>query len=358
MKHLGIAGAAATTALLLGQPASAAGAWTEEPFPAQPADAVLQSAAAGDGEAWSFGVLNREQDPDLHTLAFRRGEQGWEQVPTPDIGRTNAATVVGRDDVWVVGDGKSMHWNGAEWREVPVVAPPEVDTQLFDVSAIDPDDVWTTGLMPELDGEGGRNTVQRWNGDEWAEVPVPQIGGMLYGIGGTEANDIWAVGLKGVGTGDQARTAGAALHWDGRQWQESPSLEVPGWWVSLEDVLAVAPDDVWAVGDRSSDRESYPFVAHWDGTRWSAVETPNEQCRLREITQGPDVLWAIGYAPDGPCVLRHDGTNWQRVPGPSGPQGMGVSTNGGAVLDDGRLMVTGFAGNADVSQPFAATYGG
>lgn len=361
MKYLKFAGTAAAAMLLLTQPASAAGTWTTEPFPAQPHEAIVHSTASGDGVTWTFAVLSDPQKPNLQSLAFRRGAQGWEQVPTADIGRTNAATVVDRDDAWVVGDGKSMHWDGKEWRAIPMVAPPEYDPQLFDVTAFGADEVWAAGIMPRKDWTDGRNTVQRWNGESWAEVPFPAIGGMLHGIGGAAANDLWAVGTKAAGTPEESWNAGAAVHWDGQQWQEHPPLVVPGWNVELHDVHAVAPDDVWAVGVRWSNNEQYPVAAHWNGAEWSAAEMPNEQCRLFRIVPGGNSLRAVGFtgAKAEGCLLQHDGTAWQPVPVPPGPTGTVPRLSGGAVLEDGRLLVTGSAKNTDGStQPFAATYEG
>ncbi|MER7080685.1 hypothetical protein SAMN02982929_06162 [Saccharopolyspora kobensis] len=359
MKHLKIAGTAAAATLLLAQPASAAGVWTEEPLPAQPHAAMMQSTASGGGATWAFAVLNDPQKPDLQSLAFRRGAQGWEQVPTPDIGRTSAATVVDRDDAWVVGDGKSMHWDGHEWQAIPMVAPAEYDPQLFGVVSFGADEVWAAGIMPRKDWTDGRNTVQRWNGESWAEVPFPAIGGMVQGIGGIAANDLWVVGTKGGGTPEESWNAGALVHWDGQRWQEHPPLVVPGWNVEFYDVHAVAPDDVWAVGSRWSENEEYPLAAHWDGAEWSTAEMPNEQCRLDDIASGAGSLFAVGFTANSACVLQNDGTTWRPVPVPTGPTGTVPWLNGAAVLDDGQLLVTGSAERADgLRQPFAATYQG
>ncbi|MER7080682.1 hypothetical protein SAMN02982929_06159 [Saccharopolyspora kobensis] len=356
MQHLGITWAAVMAALLVGQPALSAERWAEVPLPAQPHDAVLQTVVAGEGAAWAFGISDVPQEPGLQTLAFRRDEQGWEQVPAPAIGRTNAAAVISRDDAWVVGDGTSMHWNGAEWRQIPIVAPPDLDTQLLGVTSFGPDDVWAVGIMPGLGEAEGHNTVQRWNGEAWAQAPAPRTG-MTFGIDGTSADDVWVVGTKTIGDEQHSTDVGIAVRWDGRQWREAPPLTLPDQHVQLRGVRAVAPDDVWAVGYRESpaNRIKKPFAAHWDGTGWSAVPTPEENCDLTDLVQTVDGLFAIGSY----CVLRYDGDAWQPVPLPSRLGGKQVALTGGAMLDDGRLLMGGFTGQAGGtrSTPFAATYG-
>ncbi|MDA3647339.1 hypothetical protein LZ318_35860 [Saccharopolyspora indica] len=357
MKRLTIAGAAATTALLLAHPASAAGDWPEEQLPPLPDAGVLHTAAAGGGSAWAFGIT-LDADYQHHSLALHRGQQGWEQVPTPDIGRINAATAIGPDDVWAVGDGTSMRWNGSEWREVPVVARPGDNTQLHDVTAFGPAEVWSAGFVWSGDHSRNSSSVQRWGGQEWSEVALPDLGvrSELFGIGGTSPEDLWVAGSKPTDLGPDGRFGGLLLHWDGERWAEQPLVEIPGVHVELRDVHALAPDDVWAVGYHhpgSTDRS--PVAVHWDGTRWTLAQLPGEPGQLNEVVAGEDGLWAVGYAPDGPYVLRYDGTSWRQVPAPVPSEGEHLTTFGGAVVD-GRLLVVGVEDASANTLPYAATH--
>ncbi|MEV0702599.1 hypothetical protein AB0I53_32405 [Saccharopolyspora sp. NPDC050389] len=140
---------------MLGQPAAAAGSWPEEPLPQLQEQGSLHT-AAGDGPAWSFGIT-LDGSNEHHSLAFRQGREGWEQVQPPDIGRIDGATVVSRDDVWTVGDGKSMHWDGRAWTEVPLAAPPNTYTQYFGTKAFGPDDVRTAGIATENGNDDAGN---------------------------------------------------------------------------------------------------------------------------------------------------------------------------------------------------------
>ncbi|MEV0082772.1 hypothetical protein [Saccharopolyspora sp. NPDC050642] len=361
MKHLAIAGAVGATALLLGQSASAAGTWAEEPIPPQQYQSSLHTAAGGDGVTWSFGIDFDGQE--FRTQAFRRGQQGWEQVPAPNIGRVNTAAVVNRDDVWSVGDGRSMHWNGKQWQEVPLTSPPGTYTQYHGTKVFGAADVWAAGSATEATEAWRRGSIQHWDGKAWNEVPLPLDLGdwwKVSTIDGSSPNDLWAVGSKHVTVDGKGKVAGLILHWDGAQWQEQPQVDVPDWSVSLEDALVLAPDDVWAVGFRDQGTVARrPVALHWDGEQWSPGQVPDELGEIDDVVAGEGMLWAVGYDSNSPYVLRYDGRNWQNVPDPVPPQGRSVVTFSGVVLDDGKLLAVG-AANAgqDDAKPYAAVYAG
>lgn len=100
--------------------------------------------------------------------------------------------------------------------------------------------------------------------------------------------------------------------------------------VGLNDVAAVSPADVWAVGGGWSDIEE-PLIAHWTGTGWRPVEAPsapNLQYSLSAVdaVSARDV-WAVGNgmpspAPDFlpvPVIAHYDGATWSLVPVPAPP---------------------------------------
>lgn len=83
------------------------------------------------------------------------------------------------------------------------------------------------------------------------ENPLPD-GNSFYGVGGTGRDDVWAVGDQGT-----------TLHWDGRRWKRfrAPPPLLFDKTGDLFKVIAVAKDDVWAVGGTRA--------IHWDGTGWA-----------------------------------------------------------------------------------------
>src|SRR5207244_3046506 len=88
--------------------------------------------------------------------------------------------------------------------------------------------------------------IERWDGHAWQIVPSPNPGdyNFLLDVSAVAAGDVWAVGT----TFDVTGTHNLAMHWDGQSWRSvavpSPGLEDN----SLEGMVAIGPDDAWAVG--------------------------------------------------------------------------------------------------------------
>lgn len=302
--------------------------WTVEDVPAD-GRSVLHTAAAGHGTAWAFGI-GVDEHP-FRTLVFRRVDARWHRVGVPSIGRANRAVVVSPDEVWVVGDGTSLHGVGDDWHEVPTA---EANGQLFGLVAFG-STLWAAGSVPH--GHTGSGTVQRWDGARWAGQALPDVAPSwgLAGLGGVAADDLWAVG---GGHGQDGPPL--ALHRTGSGWAVPP-VPLPGDGSGvLRDVLAVASDDVWACGywRPAGDRHRCPLLAHWDGVAWSSVAGPGGPGQLGSVVHVGGRHHGIGYrAAGGPLVVRRDGAGWRDV---SGPAACG-SLHGAVPLPDGGLLVVG-----------------
>lgn len=329
--------------------------WASEQVPAVGQQSMLHTAAASDGTAWAFGISAPDSGP-FRTLVFRRGEQGWQRVAAPGIGRVSRAIAISDADVWAVGDGESLHWDGDHWRHVPTAVLHDARAQLFGLAQFGGTDVWTAGYAPRRDHSGSRGTVQRWDGAAWTDVPVPAVapGWSLAGIGGVSPDDLWAVGRGQPGHA-------VALHWDGQDWQQLPVPAPESETAKLCDVAALASNDVWAAGYRTAPgggvRTRRPFAVHWDGSAWSAGEVPAGPGQIWQLVQDHASIWGVGYAPDStPIVARMHGFAWQFLPGPAAPGGTKHSSlYGGAILPDGHLLVVGAtSASPDTAQPFAA----
>ena len=118
----------------------------------------------------------------------------------------------------------------------------------------------------------------------WGTVPSPNRGSLdnaLKGLAAVAPDDIWAVGEYNPGippTATGRRTL--AEHWDGSRWRLVKTQD-PTWegldYSTLEDVDEIASNDVWAVGysqDFGSFRQN-TLVEHWDGTAWRIIPSPN-----------------------------------------------------------------------------------
>lgn len=329
--------------------------WAIEEVPPVGKESMLHTAAASHGATWAFGISVQDAG-SFGTLVFHRGEQGWRQVAAPGIGRVNRAAAISDVDVWAVGDGQSMHWDGVRWQQVPTADLSDIDSQLFGLAQIGEAGVWTAGYAVKRDGSRGRGTVQRWDGGVWTALPMPDVAADwgLAGISGLSDGDAWAVGHTMGGPAQ-----GIALHWDGKGWGQVPVPIPESGTVGLQDVLALASNDVLASGYRTPPgggiRTREPIVVHWDGAVWSVDVLPGGPGQVSQLVKGNVSLWGIGYGPGGTAyVVRSSGSAWEPVPGPRLLRSA-LALHGGTVLAGDRLLVVGATSTSQVAaRPFAA----
>ena len=211
---------------------------------------------------------------------------------------------------WAVGDASAsphrptiLRWDGMRWSR-PLV---EVkDGAMEDVALISSHDAWAVGERTD----GSRTLVLHWDGSAWAKVSSPSPepnSNALYGVSATSSSDAWAVGVSGY-------NHGLITHWDGRTWSVVPHPQYRAG-EEFRGVLALAKDNVWAVGDQFSSFEEKPIIQHWDGSAWSDVRFPHPEGIFLGIGgSGPNDVWAVGS--DGaPLIFRWNGTEWTRLGG-------------------------------------------
>jgi hypothetical protein len=132
---------------------------------------------------------------------------------------------------------------------------------------------------------------------EWTwQNPLPQ-GHDLYGIWGSGPDSVFAVGAYGT-----------ILHYDGNQWRSMES----GTTVSLSNVWGSSSSNVFAVGDNGS-------VFHYDGGAWRATNS-GTILSLRSIWgSGESDVYAVGgdrYS-DTSVILHYDGSRWSTMDSPN-----------------------------------------
>ncbi|HKP54344.1 MAG TPA: S-layer homology domain-containing protein [Chloroflexia bacterium] len=160
----------------------------------------------------------------------------------------------------------------------------------------------------------------------WRVVPSANAGSStnnLYAIDALAPNDVWAVGdYNDSATSNESGTL--IEHWNGVQWTVVPSPNNGTAPNHLFGVSAVASNDVWAVGRYFVDDEtSMMLVEHWDGSTWSIVPTPDVEppfdSRLTAVSAvASNDVWAVGAYFNGnigrTLTLHWDGTEWSIVP--------------------------------------------
>lgn len=324
------------------------------------------------GGAWS--QKNHDLTFELWSPANQPPEYGsdpcgtWNEVDTPiwpanaTRGGFQAIDVVGHDDVWAVGQAAipnigsshdagiplAMHWDGSQWTATPTPIlgplPGDGDSTLYAVKAIASNDVWAAGWQ-EITGSGqffgAEILAMHWDGTQWSIVPTPipvaSVGGLsgangshVTAIDGVASNDVWFVGLwqQPVPAGTFLEH-GLAMHWDGSQMTVHPTpyplgpSGFTGGYI-LNDVIAFASNDVWAVGSGLNTWTPVPYVLRYDGTQWGLVDVPINGAwfQFHEIVgSSSSNLYVTGATRDASGVvtqvmLHFDGQQWTTLPLP------------------------------------------
>lgn len=304
----------------------------------------------------------------------------WNEIDTPawpanaTQGQFSALDVLGHDDVWAVGQAAipnppshaagiplAMHWDGSIWTPTPTPItgplPGDGDSTFHGVKAFAPNDVWAAGWQ-EITGSGQffgpEILAMHWDGAQWSIVPTPipgaSVGGLsgangshVTAIDGVAPDDVWFVGLwmQPVPAGTFLET-GLAMHWDGAQmtvyptpYAQGPSGFTGGY--ILNDVLAFASNDVWAVGNGLNTWTPVPYVLRWDGVQWDLVDVPLVEpwFQFHEIVgTSSSNLFISGSVRDANFVetrvlLHFDGSNWTQQPTPPfGPSSLYMAPTG------------------------------
>ncbi len=167
----------------------------------------------------------------------------------------------------------------------------------------------------------------------WEPVPSPNASperNLLRAVDvlGTEA---WAVGEYDAEAGpDVMNLRTLAAHWDGTAWSIVPSPNVGIGWNVLEGVTAVGAGDLWAVGwsaPTTSGGMPQTLTLHGDGQGWAVMDSPvvTGGSELLAIDAEGGEVWAVGDSAgpgDGSTgvaslAIRLSGTSWDVLPTPN-----------------------------------------
>ena len=157
----------------------------------------------------------------------------------------------------------------------------------------------------------------------WAPVdsPDPEDGGsLLLGVVAVAPDDAWAVG----GAGDPENpTSTLAIRWNGAEWDVVLTPDTGSVANRFDAVDALSPDAAWAVGRASNGLGDEPIVARFDGAAWATMTLPpevSEGALLGVAAISTDDVWAVGYGGDAAAreeraiALHWNGLAWEPAP--------------------------------------------
>ncbi|MEU7742334.1 hypothetical protein [Nonomuraea sp. NPDC049158] len=329
----------------------------------------LDIAATGEADAWAVGERTFGTDGHEALLVHWDGER-WRRLTKelPKQARHVTLTKVDASDpgnVWVIAEDKEggesglLHFDGRRWSFIPdPVVTSEGDTASpSEVVALGGGQVWALG--------GG--WARHFDGQRWSSQAIPIA---TYAAVAVSPQDIWAVGEVDPRPDDAyAQSEPAVARFDGRTWRRvplpAPSLPAPSESAPSEPapsepgsappgsvdsrvsaVLAVAADDVWAVGGyETSDGAFRPLSYRWNGTAWRAVAIEGGQLTGIARDSG-GVVWVASRrsvsedAKDTYRLLAEAGGRWSRVTPPAPVTAMTALPGGKPLWAIGRDAIT------------------
>ena len=273
-------------------------------------------------------------------LQVSNNDDSWTSLPQASVRQPMYRVSVSDDGVWATGQSSGVQplmWHSDGWQ----ASAPPLNGAYFtanDTWAINANDVWMAG---NLDGKG---VVSRWDGTSWAPPTTLPNSDRITSIWADRDDDVWA-----VGGGTPYDPWGGAeschvFHFDGTSWIDVPvpphptdivspsvfGLRSDAVWISLHiwntthrwvwkwDGTSITQVAYWPEGDvqsigrpwASSDDDVWipaQPVIHWDGTAWSAVDSPGDLFINAIYGTSRDDVWAVGQGPFGGAIWHWDG---------------------------------------------------
>jgi hypothetical protein len=284
-------------------------------------------------DAWVFGGTN-PGGTSSPTAEIWNG-RGWRSSPLPAglTGFVAAADASSARNVWAVGDGYALRWNGTKW----LVAKTWSQTgQLTSVAAVNRNDVWVFGSSPF----GGGASLGSWHFNGRAWIRARGLANSIYRASAVARHDIWAITAGPRG--------GSVVRYNGHAWTRVRSARSALANTQLENVLAMSRTSVWVSGITPANGQNARLVlAHWNGTRWSRfvahwdVEQPE-----RFAPDGTGGIWIPvvtgGLEPATWILHLSHGGRWSRTQvAASGATGVGI---GDLALIPGTTSLWGSGG--------------
>ena len=174
-------------------------------------------------------------------------------------------------------------------------------------------------------------TTSTPSSDGWTVTPSPLLGSSDNSFGavaGSGPRDVWAVGnfLPDTSNSNQDATLSLAAHYNGTKWSSVPTPNVGPNYNTLFGV-ADSAGQAWAVGVHVDQQyQDRALIESWDGHAWNVVDSP-QPGSMRDLLYGasadsPSDVWAVGeqQSSDGnfQTLVEHwDGSAWNVIPSPN-----------------------------------------
>jgi hypothetical protein len=186
-------------------------------------------------------------------------------------------------------------------------------SELSAVFAHAADDVWAVGSQVRMDGRRV-GLVVHWDGSVWTEQPAPVLGEieeetLLASVSVTPGGDAWAAGRICHDISALEFCRPLALHLVDGVWEVVPTN---GDETEVTEIVALAPDDVWAIGYTGvTALTETDYAEHWDGVRFTPDASgpadpdvpitngePVSALEAATAVPGTGTIYAVGWTRD------------------------------------------------------------
>lgn len=168
-------------------------------------------------------------------------------------------------DVYFVGWGTAIHYNGVEYNELWIGS-----RDLLDIWGVAANDIFAVGA---------NGLILRYDGAAWNPM-TSGTGSSLYGVWGSSGSDVYAVGDGGL-----------IQHFDGAWWTTSAGHAATR--LNVNDLWGLSAADVYAVGASG-------LILHYDGSACARIDGGTSKHLNGVWASSPADIWAVGE--DGTIV--------------------------------------------------------
>lgn len=238
-------------------------------------------------------------------------------------------------DVWAATGTGVLHWDGTRWAfaQLPKLNGAAVES----FAASSADDIWAVGTFTDTIG-GDAPLILHWDGKRWSHsYGTPQDRGILYAVA-VAGNDVWAVG----GANAAFNSPAIILHLTAGHWHAVPSPAK----TSLTGLAMTGSSAGWAVGP--AEGQAKGVLLHWNGTAWgpaSAALPAGDYLWGLSAGSGRQV-WGVGDTDHGftPFSMYWTGQAWRTAPVTWPNESSDVQFEGVTAVPDGSAWAVGYFG--------------
>jgi hypothetical protein len=235
--------------------------------------------------------------PDYSGLTFDTPTEIRTPSPLPSETVTPTATL---DRGWIPSPTLQPTYSPFGWSCVPDGSPDPCHRVLLDIAMLPSGEGWVVGE---------RGLILRRDKGSWRQVESP-VESDIRRVIVLAANDAWAVADESYAIAPgELRYRSRLLHWDGSAWSVFINPTRLGYVVDLSFLTARY---AWGITYEDQGAGAVYYLIRWNGKEWSTVNQAPVLNAIQMVSSATG--WAVG---DAGVILHYDGSEWSAVESPT-----------------------------------------